>query len=122
LVERAVDDREWMNERLNKLTVVPTSEKYEGSRDCLEQQHHMWISELIYASVNEDIREQLANHKEMYQNYCAVMWEIFITEYGSAPQDALVEAEIMLRVKRLHLSEHSNSITQLTAYMRTQVR
>jgi hypothetical protein len=28
----------------------------------------------------------------------------------------------MLRVEKFHLSEHSNDITQLTAYMRTQVR
>jgi hypothetical protein len=28
----------------------------------------------------------------------------------------------MLRVEKLHLSEHSNDITHLPAYMRTQVR
>jgi hypothetical protein len=122
LVERAVDDRDWMNERLSRLTVVPTDDKDKGSRNYLEQQHCMWIAELIYTSVNDDVRERLATHEEMHQNDGAVMWEIFMTEYGSAPQDALVVAEIMLRVKQLHLSEHSNDITQMTAYMRTQVR
>jgi hypothetical protein len=122
LVERAVDDRDWMNERLSKLIVVPTSDEDDGSRDYLEQQHRMWITELIYASVNDDVHERLANHEEMHQNDGAVMWAIFMTEYGSAPQDAIAEAEIMLRVEKLHLSEHSNYITQLTAYMRTQVR
>jgi hypothetical protein len=41
---------------------------------------------------------------------------------GVPPQDTLVEADITLRIERLHLSEHSNEITQLTTYMRTQVR
>jgi hypothetical protein len=40
LVERAVDDRDWMNERLSRLTVVPTDDEKEGYRDYLEQQHH----------------------------------------------------------------------------------
>jgi hypothetical protein len=121
LVEKAVGDHNWMTKRLSKLTVVPTSDEDEGSRDYLKQQHRMWIAELIYASVNYNVRERLANHEEMHQNNGAVMWAIFMTEYGSAPQDTFVEAEIMLRVEKLHLSEHINDITQLTVYMRTQV-
>jgi hypothetical protein len=99
-VERAVDDRDWLNERLSKLTAVPTDDEDVGSRDYLKQQHRMWIIELIYASVNDDVRERLANHEEMHQNDGAVMRAIFMTEYDSAPQDALVEAEIMLRVEK----------------------
>jgi hypothetical protein len=37
LVERAVDDRDWLNERLSKLTEVPTDDKDDGSRDYLKQ-------------------------------------------------------------------------------------
>jgi hypothetical protein len=102
--------------------MVTKDDEDEGSHDYLEQQHSMWISELIDSSVNDDVRERLTNHEEMHQNDGAVMWAIFMTEYGSDPQDALVEAEIMLRVERLHLIEHSNDITQLTAYIWTQVR
>jgi hypothetical protein len=69
----------------------------------------------------DDIHDRLANHEELHRNDGAVMWAIFMTEYGYAPQDALVEAEMMLRVEKLHLGEHSNGINQLTAYIRTQV-
>jgi hypothetical protein len=123
LVETAVDDVcDWMNERIIILMMVPTDDEDEGSRDYLEKHHRMCIAELIYASMNNDVHEWLANHEEMHQHDVAVMWVIFMTEYGSAPQDALVEAEMMLRVEKLHLSEHSNDITQLTAYIWTQVR
>jgi hypothetical protein len=52
----------------------------------------MWIPELIYTSVNNNVRKRLANHEEMPQNDGAVMWVIFVTEYGGAPQGDLVEA------------------------------
>jgi hypothetical protein len=122
LVDRAVEDSLWLTERISKLEEAPSDDNDKGSQDFLEQQHRMWIAELIYASVNDEVRERLANHEELHRNDGAVMWEIFMTEYGNAPQDALVEAELMLRVEKLHLSEHSNGITQLTAYKRTQVR
>jgi hypothetical protein len=44
LVERAVDNRNWINERLSKVTVVPTSDEDEGSRDYLEPHHRMWVA------------------------------------------------------------------------------
>jgi hypothetical protein len=122
LVERAVEDSLWLTERISKMEAAPNDDNDKGSQDFLEQQHRMWIAELIYASLNDDVRERLDNHEELHRNDGAVMWAIFMTEYGNAPQDALVEAEMMLRVEKLHLSEHSNDITQLTAYMRTQVR
>jgi hypothetical protein len=122
LVKRAVDDRDWTTERLIRLMMVPTDDEDEGSRDYLEKHHRMCIATLIYMSVKNDVCEWLTNHEEMHQNDGAVMWVIFMTEYGVAPQDAIVEAEMMLRVEKLHLSEHIKDITQITAYIRTQVR
>jgi hypothetical protein len=122
LVERAVEDSLWLTERISKLEAAPSEDSDKGSQDFLEQQHRTWIAEPIYASVNDDVCERLANHEELHRNDGAVMWAIFMTEYGNTPQDALVEAEMMLRVEKLHLSEHSNYITQLTTYMQTQVR
>jgi hypothetical protein len=59
--------------------MVPTDDEDKGSRYYLEQHHRMWIAELIYTSINNDFHEWLANHEEMYQKDCAVMWVIFMT-------------------------------------------
>jgi hypothetical protein len=58
--------------------MVPIDDEDEASRDYLEQQHHMWIAEMMYSSVNNYVRERLSNNEEMHQNYGAVMWEIFM--------------------------------------------
>jgi hypothetical protein len=80
LVDRAVEDSLWLTERISKLEEAPRDDSDKGPQDFLEQQHRMWIAELIYASVNNDVRERLANHEELHRNDGAVMWAIFMTE------------------------------------------
>jgi hypothetical protein len=57
LVERAVEDSLWLTGQISKLEAAPSEDTDKGSQDFLEQQHRMWIAELIYASVNDDARE-----------------------------------------------------------------
>jgi hypothetical protein len=80
LVDRAIEDSLWLTERISKLEAAPSDDTDKGSQDFLEQHHRMWIAELIYASVNDDVRERLANHEELHRNDGAVMWAIFMTE------------------------------------------
>jgi hypothetical protein len=122
VVDRSVEWKNWISSEMAKLNRMPLVDSEAGSEYLMSQQHQMWIAELMYGSVNDDVRERLANHEETHDNDGVVMGAVLMQEFGSAPKDTLVEAEMNLRVEKLHLTEHSNDITKLTAYMRLHTR
>jgi hypothetical protein len=62
----------------------------------MSQQYHMWVAEFMYGSVNDDVRKRLENHEETHDNDGVVIWAVLVEEFGSAPKDTLVEAEMNL--------------------------
>jgi hypothetical protein len=99
VVGRSVEWKDWISSEMAKLNKMPTVDSKAGSESLISQQHHMWIAELIYGSVNDDIRERLENREETHDNDGVVMWDVLVEEFGSAPKDTLVEAEMNLRVE-----------------------
>jgi hypothetical protein len=83
-----------------KLNRMPLVDSEAGSEYLMSQQHRMWIAELIYGFVNDDVRERLANYEETHDNDGVAMWAVLVQEFGSAPNDTLVEAEMNLRVEK----------------------
>jgi hypothetical protein len=122
VVDRSGEWKDWISSEMAKLNRMPLVDSEAGSEYLMSQQHRMWIAELNYGSVNDDVRERLANHEETHDNDGVVMWAVLMQEFGSAPKDTLVEVEMNVRVEKLHLTEHGNDITKLTAYMRLHTR
>jgi hypothetical protein len=121
VVDRSVEWKDSIRSEMAELNRMSLVDSEAGSEYIMSQQHRMWIAELIYGSVNDDVRERLANHEETHDNDGVVIWAVLMQEFGGAPKDALVEAEMNLRVEKLHLTEHGNT-TKLTAYMRLRTR
>jgi hypothetical protein len=122
VVGRFVEWKDWISSEMAKLNKMPTVDSEAGSEYIMSQQHCMWIAELMNGSVNDNVRERLENHEETHDNDGVVMWAVLVEEFGSAPKDTLVEAEMNLRVEKLHPTEHGNNIMKLTAYMRIHTR
>jgi hypothetical protein len=96
VVDRSVEWKDWISSEMEKLNKMPLVDSEAGSEYLMSQQHRTWIAELIYGSVNDDVRERLANHEETHDNDGVVMWAVIMQEFGSEPKDTLVEAEMNL--------------------------
>jgi hypothetical protein len=99
-VDRSVKWKDWISSEMAKLNRMPLVDSEAGSEYLMSQQHRMWIAELIYGFVNDDVRERLANYEETHDNDGVAMWAVLVQEFGSAPNDTLVEAEMNLRVEK----------------------
>jgi hypothetical protein len=59
VVDRSVEWKYWISSEMTKLNKMPTVDSERGSEYLMSQQHDMWIAELMYGSVNDDVRERL---------------------------------------------------------------